>query len=143
MINLKTITQGIERLLREKLSGYNIERNPMRPDDPWKAAVNKAWVGVYRGVTEYASHSIGSLPWKATIDVIIEIQVADLTSAEDCEDKLLDAEKEVLDCINSDRTLGGTVDMVLGYSVAYETNRTQSAYYQAAIITIKSESRTS
>lgn len=142
MVNLKDITIAVEALLKENLSDYHIERNPERPDDPWKATAKKAWVGVYRGSLEYEGHSIGSRPWLAKITIVLEVQTASLTSAENCEDKLLSAENEVLGVINAHRNLSGTVDMVTGYSVTYEENRDTQAYFQAAIITVRAEVRT-
>lgn len=143
MVNLKAITQAVETLLNAGLTGYQIERNPMRPSEPWKASVNTAWVGIYRGDTDYEGHSIGAMPWLANINIIIEIQVASALSADDCENRLLDAEKAVIDVINSNRTLSGTVDMVIGYSVNYEVNADSRTYYQAAIITVRTQVRTS
>lgn len=143
MINQKTITQAVETLLKAGLTGYQIERNPVRPDEPWKASANTAWIGIYRGPIEYEGKAIGAIPWMAEIQVIIEIQVASVTSADDCEDRLLDAEKAVLDIINANRTLSSVVDMVLGYSVAYEVNQDTQTYYQAAIITVRAQARTS
>ena len=143
MVNLKAVTQAVESILKERLQNYLVERNPIRPSDPWKATVNKAWVGIYRGDSDYEGHAIGAQPWLANINVVVEIQVASLTSPEDCEDKLLDAEKAVLDIINTNRNLGGTVDMVMGYSVNYEVNADARIYYQAVIITIRAQVRTS
>lgn len=143
MVNLKTITQAVEALLKQRLQNYLIERNPIRPSDPWKASVNQAWVGVYRSSTHYEGHSIGAQPWIANVSFVVEIQTASLTSAEDSEDKLLDAEKDVLDVINTNRTLSGTVDMVMGYTVEYEQNQQGfKVYYQAAIITVRAQVRT-
>lgn len=142
MINLKLITQAVETLLKTNLTGYQIERNPERPDDPWKATASTAWVGVYRGNTEYEGHSIGSTPWLANINIIIEVQAASLTGADDCENKLLTAEAAVLGVINSNRTLSGTVDMVMGYTIVYEENRDTQSYFQAAIINVRTQVRT-
>jgi hypothetical protein len=143
MVNVKTITQAVEALLNANLTGYQIERNPMRPDAPWKASANTAWVGIYRGAIEYEGHSVGAMPWLATVNIIIEVQAASALSADDCEDRLLDAQKAVLDVINSNRTLSGTVDMVMGYTVDYEINADTQTFYQAAIITVRSQCRTS
>jgi hypothetical protein len=143
MVNLKTITQAVETLLKAQLTGYQIERNPMRPDEPWKASQETAWIGVYRGDTDYEGHSIGATPWLANINIVIEIQVASALSADDCEDRLLDAEKAVIDVVNNNRTLSGTVDMVMGYAVNYEVNADMRTYYQAAIITVRAQVRTS
>jgi hypothetical protein len=142
MINFKLITQALEKLLIENLDSkdYNIERNPMRPSSAEKAA-DKAWIGIYRGSIEYIAHSTGSQPWLAQIETIVEIQVASLTSAEDCEDKLCDAEKEVLDLLTNNKKIGGTIDMTNGFSVEYEINADEQTFYQAAIITIRGEQR--
>lgn len=143
MINLKTVTTAVETLLKAGLSGYQIERNPQRPQDPWMASAKTAWVGIYRGKVDYEGHAIGSNPWLARVEIVIEVQVASALSEEDCEDKLTTAEKAVLDVVNANRTLSGTVDMVAGYSVDYEINQDYQTYYQAAIITLRAQARTS
>jgi hypothetical protein len=144
MVNVKEITQAVEAILKEKLQNYLVERNPIRPSDPWKATVNKAWIGVYRGSTDYVGYAVGSMPWMANLTFVIEIQTASLTSAEDSEDKLLDAEKAVLDIINTNRNLSGVVDLLTGYNIDYEINQLGSkVYYQAAIITVRAQVRTS
>jgi hypothetical protein len=143
MVNLKTITQAVETLLNANLTGYQIERNPIRPNEPWKASANTAWIGIYKGAIEYEGHSVGAMPWLANVNVIIEVQAASALSADDCEDRLLDSQKEVLDVINNNRTLSGNVDMVMGYTIDYETNADIQTFYQAAIITVRAQIRTS
>lgn len=143
MINLKLITQAVESLLKENLTGYQVERNPERPEDPWKATASAAWVGIYKGDTEYKGHAIGGQPWLANVNIIIEVQVASFTSEDDCEDRLLTAEAAVLSVINSNRQLSGTVDMVEGYTITYAENRDTQSYFQAAIITVRAQVRTS
>jgi hypothetical protein len=143
VVNIKAITQAVETLLNANLSGYQIERNPMRPDEPWKASTNTAWIGIYKNDNDYEGHAIGSLPWLANPSFIIEVQVASALSADDCEDRLLDAEKAVIDVINNNRNLSGTVDMIMGFNVKYEVNADVRTYYQAAIITVRAQVRTS
>jgi hypothetical protein len=142
MVNVKDITIAITGLLQRSLPSFKVERNPVRPTDPWQASAREAWVGVYRDTESYQGQWMGPQPWLCQVTLKLEIQVASIQSPEDCEDRLLDAEKSVLDVINADRTLGGFVNMVNGYDVAYEYNMGKQAFYQAAIVTIKAEVRT-
>lgn len=143
MVNFKAITQGVESLLRENLSSYDylIERNPIRPDDPYKAAQSLAWVGIYRGTLEYNSHTTGNQPFLVEIEVVIEIQVASLESAEDAEDKLCDAEIAILNILKTDKKLNSTVDHINGYGIEYEMNEAEATFYQSSIITVRAEVR--
>ena len=141
MINLKTITAGVETILNAGLTGYTITRNEERNVDPNIAAQNNGWIGIYRGRLEYETYATGSIPWMAHIEVKVEVQIASFTSGEDAEDKLQDAEKAVIDVLVANKKLNNTVDMTNGYSIDYEYNADEEIYHHAAIITIKAEAR--
>lgn len=105
----------------------------------------KGWIGIYRGNMTYEAFAIGSRPWKAKIRLVIEIQVSSTKSADDCEDRLCDAEKEIIDILEVDRKsgkLGGYVENIVGYEIDYDINQSEQTFYQAAIITVIAEQRT-
>ena len=140
MINRSEITKGIETVLKENVTGYLIERNPERNEDPNVAGRDKGWIGIYRGDAEYDPMRIGVTPWRVQLTPRIEIQVASWDSGEECEEKLEFAVKEIITVLNANRTLNGTVNMTVGYTVTDEVNKTvEGVYFQAAIITIKAE----
>jgi len=141
MINFKNITQAIETILNAQLSDYKIVRNELRNVDPNQATWGKGWIGIYRGKLDYEPHTTGATPWLVSADVIIEIQVASMTSGDDAEDKLQDAEQEVLNALVTDLTLGGTVLMTNGFSIEYDYNEDEQVYYHAAVITVRGELR--
>ena len=141
MINLSEITAAVENLLKSGLSGYSIHRNAARNTNADLAARGSGWINVMRGSVDYRAHSIGDLPWMASIQVTVEVQAASMSSAEDAEDRLQNAEKAVLDVLTGDKKLGNTVDMTNGYSIKYEYNAQEKIYHHAAIITIKAEAR--
>lgn len=143
MINMKDITRGVEKLLNDKLSDYTIRRNPERNADYDLAAKNKGWIGIYRGDLDYDAGFIGNKPWSAHPNVVVEIQAASFKSGADAEEKLQDAEQEVMDVLTGDKTLNGTVAMTLGYSITYEKHEEpgENIHFQASIITIKGEVR--
>ena len=143
MINLKNITQAVETLLKASVTGaVTIERNPMRNDDPSRAVAG--WIGIYRGSMDYQPHATGK-NWLAIVDILVEIQAASHESGEDAEDKLMDLEKQVIDILNANPGLSGTVQIPMGYSVEYQYNADDEAgmAFHAAIITIHSGVRTS
>jgi len=148
MINFKNITQAAETLLIENLGDdYIIERNAVRAADPFRVARDgkKGWIGVYRGSLTYEAYASGSIPWKVDIRLVVEAQVASVESTEDCEDKLCDAEKEIIDILEVDRKsgkLGGYVHNIIGYEINYEINEDEATYYQSVLITIIAEVRT-
>ncbi len=141
MINFKDITQGVEKLLKDNLNGYAIVRNEERNIDPSVATQGKGWIGIYRGSLDYETATIGNIPWLVAIEIIVEVQAADMKSGAKAEDKLQDAEKEVLDVLVSDKKLNSTVEMTNGYSIEYEYNKDEQIYHHSALITIHAEKR--
>ncbi len=141
MINFKDITQGVEKLLKDNLNGYAIVRNEERNVDPSVATQGKGWIGIYRGSLDYETATIGNIPWLVAIEIIVEVQAADMKSGAKAEDKLQDAEKEVLDVLVSDKKLNSTVEMTNGYSIEYEYNADKNIYHHSALITIHAEKR--
>jgi len=143
MINMKDITKGVKTVLDDNLSDYIIQRNPKRNDDPNTAAQGKGWIGIYRSGLDYDPYTTGAQPWLAHPSVMVEIQTASFLSGEDAEDRLQDAEKEVMDVLTANKTLNNTVSMTNGYEIKYEFNEDEEAqvYFHAAIITIKAEVR--
>ena len=136
MINMKDITSGAKSLLAKNLTDYTIVRNEQRNLDPNIAADGKGWIGVYRGRIEYSTHTVGGVnPYLAEIEIVIEIQVASMKSGEDAEDRLQDAEEEVMDVLNANKQLGGVVSQNNGYSIEYEFNSDETIWHHAAIIT--------
>ena len=142
MLNHKLVTQAIESLLRKNLTGYIIQRNEERNNDPNICLqAGTGWIGIYRGSISYNAAVISSRPWLVDVNPIIEVQVASVLSGEDAEDRLQDAEKEVLDVLNANYTLDGTVSHTSGYSITYEYNNQEQIYYHSAAITINAEAR--
>lgn len=139
MINFKDITQGVEKLLNDNLQGYTIVRNEERNVAPSIATQGKGWIGIYRGSLEYETARIGNVPWSVFIDIIVEVQVADMRSGADAEDKLQDAELEVLNVLVSDKKLNATVEQTHGYSIEYEYNADEDIYFHSSLITIHAQ----
>lgn len=141
MINLATITAAVETLLKANTSGYNINRNAARNEDPNLAARTKGWINVQRGGQQIRSVSTGARPWMTNLKIRVEIQVASLKSGQAAEDALQAAETEIMNTLNANRKLGGTVDQTLGYAINYEFNDAETIWHHAAIITIEAEVR--
>jgi len=148
MINFKNITQAaVDLLITQAGDDFIIERNPVRPADPVKVMRDgkKGWIGVYRSGLKYDPYAVGATPWLATMRFVVEIQVASTATPEDCEDRLCDAEKQILDIFEADRKTGklsGTVHNITGFEITYEVNADEQTYYQAALITVIAELRT-
>ena len=142
MINFSTITKAVEELLTNNLPGYVITRNEEINSDPNVATRYKGWVGVYRGSLEYEAYTVGAgRRWMTNLEILIVLQAASLQNGAEAEDRLQDAEKEIMDVLTANPTLSGSVAMTTGYSIEYEYKREQQVYFHAAIITIKGQVR--
>lgn len=143
MINLKTITQAIEAILKAGLSGYTITRNAERNTSLDVAARGNGWIGIYRARVNYSTLTTGR--WLTNIEIDVELQVAHVggrNGNEIAEDKLQDGEKAILDILTANKKLdsgsGPTVDMTNGFQIEYEYNaeEAQGIYHHASIITL-------
>ena len=142
MINMKDITGAVKSILEQNLQGYTIVRNAQRNMDPNIAAKNNGWIGVYRGSLDYSPHTCGgNNPYMAEIEVVIEVQAASMKSGADAEDRLQDAEEAVMDVLNDNKKLNGTVNQNMGYGIEYEFNADETIWHHAAIITARYEVR--
>ena len=83
----------------------------------------------------------GARNWGNEIKLDVVVQAS---SQVDTAEELLEQQiKDVLDVLEGDRTLGGTVSMVLGYEVEYfiRQDATEDVFYQRAVITVTAEAR--
>jgi len=148
MLNYKNITQATETLLKAQLSDdYLIERNTKRPESSYFPAQKDGWIGIYRKPRIYeAAYITSNQPWMVQIQLSVEVMVVSTLSAEDCEDKLMDAENDVLTSLASRETayrnLGGTVAHIKGYEVEDTLDeQDDQRYFQGITITILAEVR--
>ena len=104
------------------------------------------WVGVYRGAVKFEPRTLGSINnWEAFPTIRILAQAASYQSGSDCEDRLEALVKACHEAVLSDTTIGGTVDMVTGFTVdySYREDERETVHYQQAMITLQIEVRTS
>ena len=142
IVNYSDITKGIESILLQHLKGYVITRNERKNTDPNVCMeAGTGWIGIYRGPVDYEAHTIGSRPWMASPEPFINLQVVSNLSGDDAEDRLQDAEEEVVNALETDRTLNNTVDYVMGYSMDYEYNDLENIYHHGVNIKIKAQVR--
>ena len=145
MINFKDITTALYDLLvasNTEAKTYVITRNSAVNDNPNTAT--QGWIGIYRDGVDYAPHSSGPRPWLATIKIRVEIQSASMAGHEDCEDRLDEMESFVISAIESDRTLGGYVNIITGYSFDYSDAYNPDEleiYFQSSALIITAEVR--
>lgn len=141
MINFSTITKSVEKMLAQApaITQYTIERSVVENMDPGRCP----WVGIYRKRLEYIPRrmGVGTNNWSTNIKIDVVIQAS---SQVDTAEELLEEQiAAVLTILDTDRTLGGTVNMVLGYAIEYfiREDATDDVFFQRAVITITAESR--
>ena len=142
VINFSAITTALKTLIAAGSTGYTIERNSVRNDDPNVAAIGKGWIGVRKGMIDYKAHTTGSSPWLAEIEVIAEVQYAHMSDPETAETQIETAIAEILGIINSNLTIGNTVSHVKGFRVDYfDVPDARNTYWYGGVITIRAEAR--
>jgi hypothetical protein len=77
------------------------------------------WVGIYHGALRIDPHTLGGAqPWEAQLELFLYVQEASHRSGQEVTRLLGRAQAAVLDAVNADRTLGGSVLMLTGMEVA-------------------------
>jgi hypothetical protein len=142
IVDYGAVTKAVEDILSKYLTGYIITRNERKNTDPNICIeAGTGWIGIYRGAVSYAANTIGSRPWLVDIEPLINLQVVSTFSGDDAEDRLQDAEKDVIEALENDRTLDNTVNHVLGYELDYEYNDLNDIYHHGVNIRIKAQTR--
>lgn len=142
MINLSDITRSVEKILQDNLTGeYTIERGRARNTDQNLAATKNGWIGIRRGSVRYSPHT--TVNWHAEVETIVEYQYASLLDTDEAEETHEEGVKAIMDVLTANKTLGGYVHMTIGYDIEYQDNSETKGYWNAAIITVRSEVKTS
>lgn len=142
MINFSTITIAIENLLKVGMQA-TVERNAQRNIDP--EATRKrgtAWIGIYRNrITYMPGYLTGGTSglYDSEINVDIEVQSASMKSSAEAEKLLEENLSKVLEIIESNRTLSGTIGNLKQIEINYEDNKQVDAWFNAGIITLTLE----
>lgn len=143
MKDLSLIMKAIEQAINNDTAGYYVERNPVRDiEDAELPAENKAWVGILKGDLNYTPYRMTTGPARFSVkgSVLVIVQVVDMESQEKADEKLTEAEKEILEVLADASNLKlpyngeATVGMIDGFFVEYESKSDSSAFYQASII---------
>lgn len=141
MINMATILKAVVNQLKSHAdtNGYTIERSAEVNGDP-----GVDWVGVYKGNVSYGPGALGrgARNWIAVPTVRVVAQ-AFTDDAEDTDDLLEAKLNNIFNALESDRTFGGAVGQVVGYSVEYSYTGTDFADipFQTGIIIITIDKR--
>jgi hypothetical protein len=144
-INTAKIAQALQALLKRELT---IVKEVYRGEYINEQAKLAPWVGVYRAPVTYEPRTLGrgADTWEGNPQFRIVVQESSFKDrGMDCEDKLEQAVAQVLNALETDRTLGGTVDTISKYEIDYSYIETDAAsiYFQTAFILITTEVQTS
>lgn len=141
MINVSTIMKQVQDWLADdaNLINYVIERSEFINEDPGRAV--NGWIGIYRRSVDYEPRNLGVPPnnYEADLDFMLVVQRTSMQSGADCEDKLEESIKDVLDrMVQIPKTY---IDHFLDVTIEYtylEADR-KTMYFQGALITFTAE----
>lgn len=97
------------------------------------------WIGLYsiKAVYPIRTLGMGSGFRSQREGIAVVVQNVSRTSGKDCRKQLGALQKAVIDCILTDPSIGGTMDVVDDFQVSYATvaNQGKFASFQSAVIT--------
>jgi len=148
MINMYTITEALRDQLKNDPEASQISNREILVDEYVNVNPSNApWMCVYKGSMNLEPRTLGmgAGRYTASPEPRVLVQAVSYQSGEDCSSLLDYYVNTVLNAVVSDPTLGGTVDMVVGFNIEYgyvEADR-PSIHFQTARITVNCEVRTS
>ena len=118
MIHVNSVTAALFTLLSSDSvlvsSGYTIQEGE---------ALNRnvhqtPWVGLYYGTMTLGPHTLGvNRPWKADLELLLYVQEGSHRSGQEATRLLGAAQSRVLDVLDSNKTLDGSVQMMTDLAV--------------------------
>ena len=119
MIHVNSVTSALFTLLSSDSvivsSGFTIEEGEALNQQ----AAQTPWVGVYYGDMSIAPHTVGGdKPWHAELELILYVQEGSHRSGSEATRLLAMAQREVLNVLNANKTIGDTVLMLTGMVVS-------------------------
>lgn len=136
---LKALTLQLESNAVLTSKGYNIKQGDYINRDP----DIEPWVGIYKGKRNYTPGTLGHdlLQWDVSIIITLVVQAAFYGDGDQCDEKLEERTKEVLDAVNGDPTIGGNVDMLNAIEIeqSYVRDDSSTILFQEALINLTYE----
>lgn len=143
--NRATISAAVVAQLKANLPATTDAGLPYRADRITRAEyMNKdpgatPWIGVYRAeLVLDPERASGGTPWTGDVAVRVIVQAVSRASGAEAETLLEESLADVSVALESDRTLGGTVDQVVGYRFedAFFETEEESLHFLATTVTI-------
>ena len=146
MYNSYTISNALYEQIKnykDVLSNnYTVEHSEYVNNDPDKTP----WVGVYKAPIVFDPNSLGrhGQSWKGTLACQVFIQASHGDDAGECSKLLGEMEYNILNAIWSDPKIDGNISMITGLEIEYQYNnlKSETLYYQQAVITVTMEKHT-
>lgn len=141
---LSYVTQAISEQLsaEQRLAAATITR--ASPLNEMPAAC--PWIGIYRSQQVFSPRTLGAYAggMSHVCSLIIVVQAAGGSSGDECEDHLELLVADTVGALLDDMSLRGTVQMITGMTVQYESySRVEGTYMQSAAIYLTVETRVS
>lgn len=139
MINFNTINLAIKSMLESSpyFNNYTIEIG-----EPLNADPALDWVGVYRDIIKYDPKFLGRGAQNYLADLSVRVVVQDF-NFDDKEKDLEERVNALIEVIDADRTIKGSVSMVTGIAVEYSfiDSDDESFFFQMATIVFNLQAR--
>ena len=149
MINTAAITAALKSQIEKNLPlttadqrSYRVERGQTLNVTPDATP----WVGVYRDTVHYEPRTLGRAAnhLMATVTLRVLVLAATTRDGEDLDDLIGEYVKDVLDAIETDETIGGTVNAIMETVVdqIFDEEEPGAEFISWAVITLTAEVNT-
>jgi len=150
VIDLSAISAALETQLAANLpstdAGFSYTVSRGEPVNPYPERA--PWVGIYivRAESDPARLGVGTgnSLWSSLVTIRLVIQATSYANGGVCEDLLGEYTKDVWEAIEADRTLGGTLDLLLAYELERQFVDTadNALFFQQALLTLSGRKNT-
>lgn len=111
-INVSDISAAVQAMLNQHPNIGNLNVQVERCAEPPEIPGPEGWIGIYKGLVEYPSRTLGMGTGyrQQRVKMAMQVRMSNYESGEECEVALENLLQQCLSCLLSDPSLRGTVD---------------------------------